>query len=152
LRRSTPAGLTLIEVVAAIAILGSILVGIMLATSRHSRQLALAERKKEAVRAADKLITRWRTQQDGVPINQEGRVKFNDSLRWRTRRVNNETIEKLSGRVVRLSLHMANPQETALDPKDYKLMTVDLVLPAKKKGESKGATSGWGSSDRGGRS
>jgi prepilin-type N-terminal cleavage/methylation domain-containing protein len=38
-------GLTLIEVVAAIAILGAILVGIVLAKARHTHQLALARQR-----------------------------------------------------------------------------------------------------------
>jgi len=127
-------GLTLIEVVAAIAILGGILVGIVLAHSRHTRQLTLAERQQAAVRAADELITRWRGSERGVPVGREGVVPFDEALRWRTRLVESEPIARVGGRVVRVSLHVAEPATSSLDPADHKLVTVDLVLPKREDG------------------
>ena len=139
--RSRRAGLTLIEVVAAIAILGVVLVGIVLAKSRHTRQLAVAQRKQEAVRAADALLTRWWTRPEGVPVDAEGVLEDDPTLRWQTRLVNNKPIDELGARVVRVELHVANPQQSPLEPKDHKLVTVDLVLPVPEEDNQREAAS-----------
>ena len=135
---SRRAGLTLIEVVAAIAILGSVLVGIVLAKSRHTRQLALAERKQQAVRAADRLITRWWTREQGIPVGEQGVLKSDKSLHWHTREMPNRRLNHLDARVVRVSLHVADPARSQLPPKDHQLITVDLVLPTSRSGQSDG--------------
>jgi prepilin-type N-terminal cleavage/methylation domain-containing protein len=125
-RFSRRAGLTLIEVIAAIVILGTILVGIVLSKSRHTRQIALTQRKMEAVRAADRLLTRWWTGPDGIPVDKSGQVPQNPSLRWRTRVVPNPEVALLGARVVRLEI-----LETRKGPgieADATLADVEVVL------------------------
>lgn len=131
-RRSRQAGLSLIEVVAAIAILGAILVGIVLAKSSHTRQLALARRKQQAVRAADALIARW-WREDDVPIGQQGMIEGKESLRWKTRLARKPRLAKLGARVLRVSIYRVNAERPALASADHELVSVDLVLdkPAK---------------------
>ena len=90
-------GLTLIEVVAAIAILGTLLVGVVLAKSRHTRQLQLARAQTYAIEATDALITDWWTNADGPPIDQRGAVPGEEGLVWRTRLVHNLPIQSLGG-------------------------------------------------------
>jgi prepilin-type N-terminal cleavage/methylation domain-containing protein len=122
-------GLTLIEVVAAIAILGAILVGIVLAKARHTHQLALARQTHVAVRAADGLIARWWAEPDGVPIGESGVLGADESLTWQTRLVENETVERLGTRVARVEVYESKMGTTqAADPGEP-LVTVDLVLP-----------------------
>ena len=70
-----PPGLTLIEVVAAIAILGTVLVGITLSQSRHTRQLAAAQQQSAAAHAADQLISEWWTNTAGVPLEEQRRIR-----------------------------------------------------------------------------
>jgi len=130
LRRSRPAGLTLLEVVAAIAILGTILVGIVLARSRHVRQLARSERQGDAVRATDEQLARWWTRPEGVPVDASGAIETDGSLTWQTHVVPSEPLEQLGARVVRVEV-----RPTATDPSSptgadaEPLVTVDLVLP-----------------------
>ena len=128
-RQWSRAGLTLIEVVAAVAILGTILVGVVLAKSRHTHQLALAERKMAAVRAADELIAGWWTG-SGVPIGGSGMVEGYEALFWQTRVVPNEAVGKLGASVLRVELFESGASEAARGNADDTLVTVDLVLPA----------------------
>lgn len=133
-RRSHSRGLTLIEVVAAIAILGTLLVGIVLAKSRHTRQLERARAQADAVQATDALIAGWWTDVHGVPIDERGEVPGRSSLRWRTRLIDNPRIEDLGARVVRVEVFADDDDDEAqrsLKPgeKDEALVVVDLVLP-----------------------
>ncbi len=128
-RCSHRAGLTLIEVVAAIAILGTILVGIVLAKSRHTRQLALSQRRAQAVLIADELITNWWISEDGVPVNQSGRIEDDPTLRWQTRTVTNRPLNALGVRVVRVELQQIGDPLPYAKEGDERLVAVDLVLP-----------------------
>lgn len=118
-------GLTLIEVVAAIAILGTILVGMVLAKSRHTHQLALAERRSEAATAADELLSRWWANGRNVPAEAEGEMPTDAKLKWTTRVMDNSAIDELEARVVRLEVRDAGAG-AANAPS---LVVVDMVLP-----------------------
>ncbi len=52
-------GLTLIEVVAGMAIAGTLLVSVILATSVHRRQVKQSVLKQEAIVAVDRLLCAW---------------------------------------------------------------------------------------------
>lgn len=121
-------GLTLIEVLAAIAILGTVLAGVVLSKSRHTHQLALSRRKNEAVRAADRLIGGWWTGSEGVPVGKSGPIEADASLTWRTRIVPNDAIARLDARVVRVEILDAGQGENGPAPA-APVVTVDLVLP-----------------------
>jgi len=112
-------------VVAAIAILGTILVGMVLAKSRHTHQLALAERRRDAARAADELLTRWWANGRNIPVEAEGGMPTDAKLKWTTHVVDNSEIDPLEARVVRLEVRDAG-DDAANDPS---LVVVDLVLP-----------------------
>ncbi|MFO8014769.1 MAG: type II secretion system protein [Phycisphaerae bacterium] len=126
-RRSPAAGLTLVEVVAAVAILGVILVGVVLAKSRHTHQMALAERQQVAVRAADALLAEWWKSVDGVPVGKWGVLEDEPSLVWETRVVANAAIARLGARVIRVEIRAE--EETRDGKSDEPLVAVDLVLP-----------------------
>ncbi len=115
------AGLTLIEVVAAIAILGSVLTAVVVAKTRHTRQLALAERRAAAVRAADALLHRWSVSGQGFPVQTAGPVSDDASLTWQTSWQENRELEDVGVRTLRLRIHDANA-------KGRELLAVDLLL------------------------
>ncbi|MGB0766889.1 MAG: type II secretion system protein [Phycisphaeraceae bacterium] len=123
--------MTLIEVVAAIAILGTLLVGVVLAKSSHTRQLSLAQSKSQAVRLTDALIASWWQTPDGVPVDESGSFGPGIDLRWQTRVVDNAAIDSLGARVVRVEVIADDPQarldRDARD--DEPLLIVDLVVP-----------------------
>jgi len=128
-RCSRAAGLTLIEVVAAIAILGTILVGIVLAKSRNTRQLAEARRTAEVVRHADALLADWWADEAGVPPDAAGVIDADPTLAWRTRLVANPPIEQLGARVVRVEVIDTAPvvPGTGAGEADRVMVTVDLI-------------------------
>ena len=110
------------------AILGMILVGVVLAKSRHTHQRALAERQTAAVRAADELIAGWWTG-PGVPIGESGTVGGDETMIWQTRLTPNDAMERLGARVVRVELCDAGARTDSAGGQREALVTVDLVLP-----------------------
>jgi len=125
---SRQAGLTLIEVVAAIAILGTILVSVVIAKSRHTRQVATAERRAVAVRLADKMLTQWWASETGLPYPASGKVEGDSTLTWDTRVVGNDILGPLGARVVRFQMHDARPTTVTHASHEEPLVIVDLVL------------------------
>lgn len=126
--RCQATGLTLIEVVAAIAILGTILVGVVLSRARHTRQFALAQRKAIAVEAADALIAGW-WEGPAVPVDASGVVEREGiDLAWRTREIANESIEAIGARVVRVEMREAASRAAGAEDHEAALVRVDLVL------------------------
>ena len=94
-----------------------------MAKSRHSRQIALTQRKLAAVQAADDLLTSWWTRTEGIPLDDSGAIAGDASLAWRTRPVANPQVEALGGRVVRIEV---------VDRADggQVLVSIECVLPA----------------------
>ncbi len=133
------AGLTLIEVVAALVILGTILVGIVLSRSRHLRQIALTERKMQAVRAADGLLTGWWSSPEGIPLEASGDVDSDPSLRWRTEVRDRPGLEELNVRVVRLEI-LENRSTGRVKPGQV-LTSVELLLASEPQEEDAPADS-----------
>lgn len=128
--RRSAAGLTLIEVVAAIAIIGTILVGIVLAQSRHTRQIARTQQIDAAIEAADAQIQRWWSSTDGVPMDERGMVE-GASLRWVSRIVASDSLERLEAQVVRIDFHATAGLAGEIDgARGEPLFSVDLVVPA----------------------
>lgn len=127
--RSRLRGLTLIEVIAAIAILGTVLVGVVLSKARHTRQIALTRQHAAVVDAADALITGWWTSPEGVPIGGSGTIDGEESLRWETRVVGNPAVEGMGARVVRVEIHPSAADAHRPGRRGEPLVAVDLVLP-----------------------
>lgn len=136
-----PAGLTLIEVVASIVLLATVLTSIVIAKSRHTRQLALSQRISTAVRAADELIAAWHLSGDGVPVNRTGSIAGDQSLHWRTRLLTGHELESWRASVVRVELMDANHQATDVLTDAKPLVSVDLVVPEVQGNRSTGTRS-----------
>lgn len=59
MRRSSASGMTLIEVVAGLALMGSLLTVVLVSSSQHLRQLKAAEQKRASVRMLDDFLAGW---------------------------------------------------------------------------------------------
>ncbi|HSW49057.1 MAG TPA: hypothetical protein VLH09_02730 [Bryobacteraceae bacterium] len=114
--------MTLIEVLAGLAILASLLGAILLARSQHARQTVTAQRRLEAVQAADILLTGWWRDPQQFPRSASGPVTGNERLTWRTEIVNAPAASKLQVQIVRLEIRSPS------DP-GKPLVRVELVLP-----------------------
>src|SRR5688572_15241286 len=94
-KRYRARGMTLIEVLAGVALLGSLLVGVVLARGRYIRQWTTAQHRLEAVQAADALLNQWWASEDSVPRSGMGSCGERRSLRWQTRLIESEEGEDL---------------------------------------------------------
>ena len=117
---SSCCGLTLIEVVAALVLMGTLLVGIVMARGKHTRQLALADERLAAIAAADNLLASWWAEPASLPRSGSGTVPGRPTWRWSIESVENESIEQLGAAIVRLTLHGNRPAP---------LVSVDLAVP-----------------------
>ncbi len=122
-------GLTLIEVVAAIAILGTLLVVIVLAKSRHTRQLGQARQVAAAAAAADELIAGWWVRGPQIPINDSGRIEGHEHLIWRTHVAGGNALAKLDAEIIRVEIRKDFPGSGPQDSAESLLFNIDLVMP-----------------------
>lgn len=81
--RTSRTGLTLIEVIAGLALLGTLLVSTMLAYGRHVRQLKRAREQTLLLKKLDTLVTSWFLQEEALWIPAEGRLPDTPDYRWK---------------------------------------------------------------------
>ena len=74
---------TLVEVVASLMLLGTLLVGILVAHRRHAEQIRGAAARLEAVEAAEKLFAEWSEKGIWGAAEPTGRFKEQPQLAWR---------------------------------------------------------------------
>src|SRR5688572_24670797 len=103
-RTTSSAGLTLVEVVAGLALLSTLLVAVLTTKARATRQWSHAQRKLEAVVAADRLVTAWWQDLDRFPRRGGGRVPGGGGLAWRTAPVAKPELSGLAVSVIRLEV------------------------------------------------
>lgn len=118
-----PSGFTLLEVIVALALMGSVLAGSLLAFSKHRKQLSMAQKRIEATMIADRLLQELAVQQGGVPINQRGPVIGKDDWYWQTTPAGTTSLATAEMRLVRFQI-----LEVGLQP--TQLVSVEFVLPA----------------------
>ncbi|QDU70610.1 type IV pilus modification PilV family protein [Mucisphaera calidilacus] len=125
----TRAGLTLIEVVAALAILGTILATMVMAKSYHTRQLANADKQSRAVTLTDNLIAAWWTDEKGIPIGAAGTFPTEPEFIWQTQIVRNDPVQDLGARVVRIIVAEKSDTDLVTEDDERVRIVVDLVVP-----------------------
>jgi prepilin-type N-terminal cleavage/methylation domain-containing protein len=121
-----PHGLTLIEVLAALVILSTLLTGLLLSKQRALRQWARADARLQAVRVADGLMTDWWIA-GGVPLPAEGEVDEHPQWRWITREVEAPDVllpPEVKARVVELAI-----VDLAADDQPLVLASVQVLQP-----------------------
>ena len=114
---------TLLEIIVALALMGSVLVASLLAFSRHRKQLSMAEKRLEATRVADRLVHELTAQQGGLPISSRGAVAGKGDWVWQTSLIGSTSLATVEMRVVRFEIVELGAAPTPL-------VTVDLVKPA----------------------
>jgi type II secretory pathway pseudopilin PulG len=124
-------GATLVEALAGLVILGTLLVAVLVANSRLHRQRGRTAQRLEAVRVADRLLDGWWQKRDEFPRRDEGAVAADRSGRswsWRTSVVENEDADALGCEVVALEVFAVT--ETGRTPSDA-ACRVEVLLPQK---------------------
>lgn len=86
------------------ALLGTLLVGMLLAAGRMTANSARSAQRMRACQAADDLLAGWWLNRDGLPRQSEGAVAGSPGWRWKTMPVSNVQAERLGGEVVALEI------------------------------------------------
>lgn len=120
--------MTLIEVLAALLLMGSILVALVTARSRLVNQHAEAVDIQEAVQAADVLLAEWwATEPPTVPMGGRGEVVSHPGWVWTTTEVGGAP-DGLDVSVVRLSI--IDERDTTSRQSHARILTeVDVLVP-----------------------
>jgi prepilin-type N-terminal cleavage/methylation domain-containing protein len=134
-------GFTLVEVVAALVVLGVLLVMLLRANSQYTNQLSLAGERLVAAREADRLIAVWMEAEGPPASGQSGEFGGPPRLLWQTMtRVTPET-QSLGARVVQLRVFSDHRKgDGGVGENREPVLTVDLLVsswPAPKAEEQK---------------
>jgi len=135
-------GLTLIEVVAGLALLASLLVGCLTAYGHHVRQVRQARQRLAAVRAADALLAQWFQESGRIPVAAQNSFAGAGQLCWRTRLISDPGAELLASQVVRLEIlpPLDQPDRTTI-------LSIDVLAPKALPGEDEQAEKAKGKVD-----
>src|SRR6266566_405840 len=122
-KTSSPArarGVTLIEALAGLVILGTLLVSITIARGRFIRQRGLAEQKIAAAAAVDRLIAKWMAGSGAaIPVSAQGPLDGVANHSWRTHTIHDQSASEMGASIVRL--------EVISDRNAPPIITLDLL-------------------------
>ena len=114
-RRPGRRGLTLIEVVAALALMATLLVAVLAIKAGLARRRVAADRQLRAVAAADALLSGWWRDPATFPVDRSGVTPTDPSLTWSTLVLPNRDAARLGGRVVRVDVRDAAAVVASVD-------------------------------------
>ena len=122
--------MTLLEVLVAMAILGTLLATAVTARSRYVRQAARASLKRTAVAVADRTLAEWSSDWAAQGTDADGPVAGEPRLSWHRRLLERPDARELGARVLRLEVRESGtggPPDGAAggDP----LATVEVLVP-----------------------
>ncbi|WP_197453667.1 type IV pilus modification PilV family protein [Caulifigura coniformis] len=97
-------GLTLVEVLCATALAGSLLAGILVSQSAHLRQIRAAEQHRIAIGLLNRMLERWTAGRNDVPP--DGDYPVPESTDWvcRVARVDAPDAKVLQAQIARIEL------------------------------------------------
>ena len=123
---STPNGLTLLEVIAGLALLATLLTMILVAFGSNLRQVRRSQQRLAAIHQADLLLGEWllQGQPDSIPRDGSGDIPDDDQMIWRTHEIPEPQATDLGVCVVRLEILDRKNSAT-----NKPLASVDFVLP-----------------------
>ena len=114
-------GLTLIEVVAGLALLASLGVAMLAILSAHRQQARQAADRLQAADLADQLLAGWYSSSAGIPRNAAGAFARSD-YQWTTHIMDQRMIDGYAIEIIRLQI--AARARTAVP-----LVTINLLSP-----------------------
>jgi hypothetical protein len=115
----------LIEVLAGLIILGTLLVSVSIARARFLNQWAEAEHRIQAVKGTDKLLAVWLTgAPQMVPVASEGALPDAPGFVWRTHLLRDPGVQTLDAGIVRVEVFDTMRGKTAREP----ILSLDFLL------------------------
>lgn len=128
-----PRAFTLVEVVASLLLLGTLLVGLLAAHRQHTQQIRAAELRWEAIAAADQLLQSWQTDRAWGSLKPAGRFKGHGKFVWQWTVRTSPELRNVPAAVGRLDVLVAdNSQEGPLV--SVELLTNNVVSPGGENG------------------
>ena len=117
--------MTLVEVLVGLVVLGTLLAAVTIARGRLLRQWAEADRRLQATRAVDALLSEWLSgPPQAVPINSQGALIGGAANQiWRTHVRRDAAAAELGAIVVRFEVFDASTSRKSM-------LVVDFLLPA----------------------
>jgi type II secretory pathway pseudopilin PulG len=115
---------TLLEVVAGLTLMATVLVASLLSFSAHHRQRRLAESKLAAVAVADELLGELSASREGIPRAGRGMIPGQPTWFWQTRIVAVAAPAQVPLQVIRLEVVEVTAEGSLLP-----LATVEVVEP-----------------------
>lgn len=95
---------TLIEVIAGLILMGSLVASGLVALSSHQHAILLAKQKLQANQIAEMLLTNWYEVQGRVPLRDQGIIGSQSGWIWRTQPVGLRSVCGLEANVIRLEV------------------------------------------------
>jgi type II secretory pathway pseudopilin PulG len=118
------AAFTLIEVIAGLTLMATVLVGSLLSFAAHQKQRRFADAKIAAVTIADDLLHVMSNSPDGIPATGRGRIPGQRNWFWQTSVVGAMAPAQTPIRVIRFEI-----MEQSSPGQIRALVTVDLFQP-----------------------
>ncbi|MDR1480182.1 MAG: prepilin-type N-terminal cleavage/methylation domain-containing protein [Planctomycetaceae bacterium] len=116
-------GLTLIEVVVAMLLLGTLLVSLLVVFSRHAVQIDKSLERLHVIQKAESQLAEWHLQFGFAPANEEGEWTIDGkTYRWRT-----EPIEQMIDQQMMLGKISFEVFETR---SKIPILSIQLVVPS----------------------
>ena len=85
-------------------LLATLLVALLMAKARYTRQAAAAHRRLQAVAAADALLSAWHQDPQALPRSGGGVIFGDSGFSWRTQGIPNAVVNDMGAAVVRLEI------------------------------------------------
>lgn len=102
-------GVTLIELLGALALMASVLVALLTAQARYARQSHETRLRLQAIEATDTLLTQWWTETGAIPAPESGWLDTDPPLAWRTHRIDRPDAQLLAAQIVLLDILRPTP-------------------------------------------
>jgi prepilin-type N-terminal cleavage/methylation domain-containing protein len=116
-------GLTLVEVLTAMVLLGTLLVALLAALSRQNIQIERAAKQQRVMQAVETLLADWHLQFGFAPVNEEGELMLeNQTYHWRT-----EPLEQMIDQQLMLGKISF---EVFADGQNTPLLSLQLIVPS----------------------
>lgn len=123
-------GMTLLEVLVAMVILGTILTTAVLARSRYIQQSVRAAEKQRAVAAADALLATWFADPNVFASEASGMVNGETDLSWNTHLIDQADAHDLGAKILRLEIWKHIDAQIAQPFSNLPLTSIELLVPA----------------------
>ena len=121
---NTRHGLTLVEVVTALLLLGTLMVMLLMTYSKHGTRLRISSENMFLCRSVEELLATWYRQYGVLPINREGTLTISQKdYTWRTIIKEKESNRSLQLGVLQLDVYA--PEDT-----QKSVLTLELAIPS----------------------